>query len=242
MVKSGDMMDAKGALEVFKKTENLPSDTIIFFDVDDTLIRPQSRSFTKSPNMIDEIKANKDRYQNFIEILSNWRLQRKITLMDYDWPIIVAKLKTKFRIYGLTKMDTGSFGNIKSIEDWRYRELKSLGIEFSDDIKLPNITSDTSPVFYKGIFITGSVSKSQTLEKYKTDLKTSTIVMVDDRVDHLEDIQIFCKKESINFVGILYRGHNDAKFDEKLAQFQKEYLIKHAIWLEDREALSLMSK
>ncbi len=33
-------------------------------------------------------------------------------------------------------MNTGEFGSIPSMQDWRYKELKELGIEFLDNEKL----------------------------------------------------------------------------------------------------------
>ena len=33
-------------------------------------------------------------------------------------------------------MNTGEFGNILSMQDWQYKELKELGIEFSDNKEL----------------------------------------------------------------------------------------------------------
>jgi hypothetical protein len=236
-----NIIEARAAEEVFKILEAFPQDTMIFFDVDDTLITPQSTSFRKLPNLIEEIKKDSAKYKNFPEILSNWRLQRKIILLDNNWPKIILKLMEKHRVYALTKMDSGKFGNIESIEDWRYKELKSLKIQFTNDIA--NVTHATGmPVFYKGIFYTGVSSKSSTLEFYHSNLKARRIVLVDDRLDHLEDISSYCMRYSIEFSGILYKGLENIpdEIDPDLSNFQKEYLINHSKWLEDEEARKLM--
>ena len=66
--------------------ENAPTDTSIFFDVDDTFLTPKSKTFRKAPynQMIDRIKENKNNYDNYEEIVSNWRLQRKVILIDEE--------------------------------------------------------------------------------------------------------------------------------------------------------------
>jgi hypothetical protein len=237
-----NIIEAKSAMEVFKIVKIFPKDTIIFLDVDDTLITPKSAACQGFPNsIIDDIKRDKDKYPNFTEILSNWRLQRKIILLDAKWPEIILGLKEKHRVYALTKMDSGGFGNIKSMEDWRYHELKSLQLEFTNNIENKH-DAEGIPVFYKGIFLTGNFSKAATIESYNSQLKTSRIVLVDDRLDHLEDVKQYCKKYSIDFTGIIYKGLENisGQVDLDLAKFQKEYLIKHTKWLEDDEALKII--
>jgi hypothetical protein len=190
------------------------------------------------------IKQNKDNYANYQEIVSNWRLQRKVMLLDKQWPTILNQLKEKFAVYGLTKLDTGKFGNISSMEEWRYEELKGLGIEFSENSEIPSSTSQGSngAVFFKGIFITGELSKSQTLGVYWNIVKGHIVVMIDDRIEHLKDIQKFCEEHSISFIGILFEGLENFREQQGSAVFnlQKEYLIQHAQWLEDEEAMQML--
>jgi hypothetical protein len=236
-------VEAKTASEAVNCLNDIPQGAIIFIDIDDTVITPVSKTFRKTPynKLIDEIKKNKAKYQNYEEIVSNWRLQRKAMLIDENWPAILVQLKEKFAVYGLTKMDVGKFGNIESMEKWRYEELKSLGIEFSNRFNIPDIIINGSS-FYKGLFMTGPNSKSQTIFHYLEYLKTNTIVMLDDREKYLEDIGQFCEKNAMRFVGILFRGLEQFRDtqDPSVALFQKEYLIKYAEWLEDEEAIGMM--
>jgi hypothetical protein len=230
--------------------KNIPANTLIsiFFDVDDTLITPKSKTFKKPPynQMIDRIKENKSNYDNYEEIVSNWRLQRKVILIDEEWVEVINKLKEKFPVYALTQMNTGEFGNILSMQDWRYKELKSLDVEFSDNEKLViyNLGQKDDAIFYKGIFITGNHSKSGTLSKFSEELNASFIVFVDDRTKHVEDVRDYCKKNKIGFLGILFDGLKNLtdEPDPKLAEFQESYLIENAQWLEDDEAYQLMAE
>lgn len=239
---------ASSASEILELIKNIPAEALIFLDVDDTIITPKSVTFRKPPynQMLDRIKANKGNYDNFEEIVSNWRLQRKVILIDEEWVQVLNNLKKDYPVYALTQMNTGECGNIPSMQKWRYEELKSLGIEFSDNKKLAifNSAKKDDAVFYKGIFITGNHSKSGTLAKFSKELQASFIVFVDDRKNHIEDMQNYCEKNNIGFLGILFDGLKNlsGEPDPKLAQFQEQYLIENAEWLEDVEAYKLMAE
>ncbi|MDX2050262.1 MAG: DUF2608 domain-containing protein [Rickettsiaceae bacterium] len=243
-IANGSFITLASANEVLLFLKKLPKDSIIFVDVDDTIITPVSKTFRKEPynKLIDEIKKERSKYENYEEIISNWRLQRKVMLVDQDWPDTLLRLKIKYKVYGLTKMDHGKFGNISSMEKWRYEELKSLNIEFSNNELIPPSVDDSA--FFKGIFFAGSNTKSETLLYYLKYLNASTYVMIDDRPEHLEDIRKFCENNSIKFIGILYKGMDrftDSP-DPDVALFQKKYLIQNAQWIEDDEAKELAAK
>lgn len=242
---NGTFPTAKNSIEVLNYLQDISKNSIIFVDIDDTIITPVSKTFRRAPHnkLIADIKKNKIRYKNFEEIVSNWRLQRKVMLTDSDWSHTILQLKQKHRVYALTKMDTGKFGNIESIEQWRYAELKSLGIEFSDDNIVPQVSRNRAS-FYKGLFMTGYNSKSQTIAHYLQYLKMDTVVIIDDKEENLKDIRKFCKKYSMHFIGILFNGlenFTDVPHPD-VVHFQKQYLIQHARWLEDEEAQTMIKQ
>lgn len=238
------IVTTKTAREVLENIQNIPKDAVIFLDIDDTIITPISKTFRVDPykRLIDDIKQKREQYKNYEIIVSNWRLQRKITLVDNAWPEVINKLKKLHMVYGLTKMDSGQFGNIESMEKWRFNELHSLKIDFSQNKALqkhiiqPAKIKD-NPVFYNGIFITGASSKSQVLKFYNRFF-TNFIVLVDDRLEHLHDIRNYCNENSIGFLGVLFTGVENLPDNPnpKIVQFQKDHLIKNAEWLEDDEA------
>ena len=253
MTPTDHMVCAGTAQEVFNHVQKLPHDTVILLDVDDTLITPVSRTFRSTSkgdvkNLIDEIKANKKEYPDFDAIISSWRLQRQVRLTDPAWPQVLETLKKTYLVYGLTQMNTGKFGEIPSVEQWRYEELKALGLTFSDvpeALKTPKTVESQKelPVFYQGIMMTGSASKAETLQSFSQDLRGSTIVMVDDRQKHLDDIATFCKKEQKNFLGILYQEifTDNRPQDPDVYALQKKMLCERYMWLEDDAALQLIS-
>jgi hypothetical protein len=240
---NNEFIEVKYVDNLFGIISEFSKDSVIFLDVDDTLITPLSTTFRRPPynRLIEEIKNNKEDYFNFMEIVSNWRLQRKAILLDKKWPEIINKLKERFVVYGLTKMDIGRFGNIESMEKWRINELRSFGINFSDNTKIPegNIGGAS---FYHGIFMTGSNTKAQTLDCYLQYFPKQHIVLVDDKVGYLRDVQNFCFEHFIKFTGILFEGLQELSGcpNPDIAAIQKRYLIEKAQWLEDDQAEKLL--
>jgi hypothetical protein len=241
------IIEAKTAKDTFALMQNIPKNATIFLDIDDTIIAPISSSFRihHSKNFIDDMKAHEEDYENIEEILSNWRLQRRIMIIDNDWVDIVNNLKISYPVYGLTKMDSGSFGKISSMEKWREEELRSLGLVFTDnelaqDLKI-DAGYDTNPIFYGGILFVGKASKGEAIRLFDEVLSVKFVVLVDDRLDHLQNVEGFCKKKGIGFLGIHFTGAQflPGTYDSKLSAFQKQYLIEHGKWLEDAEAIAL---
>ena len=237
------IININSAYEILDIAKNLPDNTVFFLDVDDTIITPKSKTFRKAPynKIIDQIKLNKDNIDNYKEILSNWRKQRKIILLDEQWPEVIQKLKDNFLVYALTKIDIGEFGNISSMEDWRYNELKGLDVVFSQQAIDKNYVSNGSS-FYHGILMTGDNSKSNTLNNFNELLSLKSIVMVDDRIEYLRDIENYCNNNEIFFTGIKFDRLsiiNDVQ-EEKVFYLQKKYLLEKKVWLEDEDALGLL--
>jgi hypothetical protein len=165
-------------------------------DIDDTIIYAPNTQLADGMT-IDELKKKRDQYPNYEVLISQWRLTREVKLVDEAWPPFLEQLKTIHVVYGLTQLDTGKVGLIESMEEWRYQELHKMGIIFSQEPAL----------FYKGLLLTGNLSKSQALEGYREDiLKYKQVVFVDDRVAHVQDIESYCAKIGIPCVGILFTG------------------------------------
>lgn len=216
--------------------------TVVCCDVDDTIITPKSSTFRAAPynQIIDRLKDNKERYPNYMDILSNWRTQRVSMLLDEAWPEVLCDLKNDYTVYALTKMDTGPFGSIDSMEQWRYDELKSLGVTFTDS---GDLEREEDASCFHGIFMTGRHQKNETLQRFqKKFAHVHTLVMVDDRVGHLRDVGRFCADYGFEPVLIHYKGLERLvdRPNPKIAAFQEKYLLEHAQWLEDDEALAML--
>ncbi|MBS0272364.1 MAG: DUF2608 domain-containing protein [Proteobacteria bacterium] len=248
MITASTFQDIQAALS------KLHAGSVIFIDVDDTLITPVSKVFRAgSPHrfLIDDLKKNREQYANFETILSHWRLQRKTSLILQEWPELIHILKKNYLVYALTKMETGAIGDIPSMENWRYEELKDKGILFTpsfvETIEKTLIVEPSKPYsasFYKGIFITGSFNKSDVIRVYLKAEKPTQIVLIDDRPEYLEDVMQECVRQSFPFIGILFKGIEQIEGvpDSHVAEFQKRSLFDHAHWFEDEEAERLVSQ
>jgi len=234
--------------EVQKALSKIEENAVIFIDVDDTLITPKSKFFyALSPYrfLIDDLKRDREKYKNFEEILSHWRLQRKTILVSQDWPDLINTLKATYPVYALTKMETGPIGDIPSMEKWRYEELKGKEISFTPlyhgitEATLVSEPSKPYPAsFYKGIFITGSFNKSDVIRAFLKTERPPQIVLIDDRPEYLQDALEECNRQSLPFLGILFKGTELilGEPDREVAELQKQTLLEHAQWLEDEEA------
>lgn len=238
----------EGLLEGDKKS-------LILLDIDDTIITPKSGMFrphSKHYHFIDKIKANINEVPNYAEILSVWRLNRKLELVHRNWPAFVRERKLEGRnIYALTQMRPGKFGSIESMEKWRYEELKSMGVHFPEKFKgednfevLPETAFKEhaglmSPaVFYKGFFMTGGHSKGAVLRYILDNHYPSKIFFVDDREDHVRDVGRVAEEFGIPYMGFVFRAIDlmDAKLSDEVHDFQKKMLLEELRWIEDEEA------
>jgi hypothetical protein len=224
--------------------ENMDKDVIIFVDIDDTIIIPKSSTFAAPPfnKIIDNIKENEEFYPDYAEIISSWRQQRQIMLLDKEWPKFIEMLKKKFKVFALTSLSVSQFGKITSMEKWRHQELTNLGINFSqldlEDVKFKNGAS-----YYKGIFFTGDNTKSKTIDIFKTYLSSNTYMLIDDRSKHIDDLYKYCQDKNLSYVGLHYTGPTKhSKPDPRIHAIQLNYLINKYIWLEDQQALEKINQ
>lgn len=219
-----------------------PGDWFIV-DIDDTLITPQAMMFRPtSPfcTFIDDIK--KSASQDVEKIVSTWRLNRRTMLVEEEWPAILDDLKERgVIVIALTQMDSGTFGDISSMEKWRANELKGLGITFSPFSK-NNVETlieiDRLATLHQGILFTGSHSKADVLisfiKKYGIPPK---ILFFDDRLYQVEALEKCCEEMSIPFEGYHYLAAAQLPYDAKkdYGFLQKQKLLDACQWIEDSQ-------
>ncbi len=225
-----------------------PGDWFIV-DIDDTLITPQAMMFRHSSPFCTFVnKLKKDAAPNLAEIVSTWRLSRKIMLVEQGWPVILETLKTKgVTVIALTSMHTGTFGKISSMEHWRANELKSQGITFSlfatDNIEVL-IDKEEPATLYQGILFTGSHPKADVLKSFIAKYGTpSKIFFFDDRLFQIELLQKLCKDMSIPYKGYHYLAATKLSYEnaKDYGAVQTKALLKSYQWLEDEDAKEMQA-
>lgn len=229
--------------------------TLVVFDVDETLIQPidtyplnvyTSEAVAFLRNFTEQYVAQ-GHTKDDVDYLASIMLQEaQRPLIE---PFIIDEIR-RLQLRGIpviacTAMNTGKFGIVERMEEWRYGYLKSLGFEGSyGDKSTPLNVRINHPVFYHGIIATDFGPKGPAIGAFLDvlDLHPSTIIMFDDNVDYLTSVKDECAQRNIIFKGYNYLGAKEKAWDEPLIRFQIDYLINHKHWLDDDMARALMSE
>jgi len=203
-------------------------DTLVFFDVDDTLLWLPWPTFTWPFrlrvlwNFPEFIHAN--RWEQIQSEL--WR-QANFTLIEPVVVKLIDDLKSRGCIVlGLTSMESGSYGVIASMPEWRYESLAAFGITFTQ--KFGNhvfrnfpLYRENYPMLYKGILCANQQSKGKVLEAFLTqlDVRPKKIVSFDDDPSALQSIQDACAKLHVPATCYQYTGA------EELGKWSSDQMI-----------------
>lgn len=164
------------------------------------------------------------------------------------------------KVLALTSVDTGSYGQITSMETLRINRLKQSGYYFDRswigvkdrllDQFLQNTTDRSSSaqklekkgiVFSKGVVLTNSSPKGGALMAFLhyTNAKPKKIIFIDDLKENLKTVEMEARKNNIQFFGIEYTAAIDARIEPlniKRARIQLDIFKKNHKWLSDKEA------
>jgi len=207
---------------------SISPETLILFDVDDTLIED---------DINDAFLHNVDDVPLSVCILFRlkhpsplvplyWESFRGMVWQRAPWCLIEANIVDLIKqmqqrgcaVLGLTSMESGSYGIITPYPEWRYAMLHGMGIDFSriwPDTKFDNfpIYRCSKPILYKGILCANQQPKGDVLKALLTtyDLHTSHIIFFDDSSKNLQSVGCTCQEMNIPCTLYHYQGaHNHA--------------------------------
>ena len=230
--------------------------TLITFDIDDTLITAQDAfgRIDKLPLLFKILAGYShpslltEKSNEFITSLIFKQASQKLTepiLVD-----VIHDIQSRdCDVIGLTSIESGPWGIIPSIPEWRCDMLASMGINLQDHFNDETFTTlpkfqGQYPKFYKGIIFANQDSKGLALGAFidACSTKPTHVISFDDRLTALHSIAHACKKRNIEFIGYHYVGADlHAKpFRIKRALFQLNHLFTDQIWLTDEHADDLM--
>ena len=236
-------------------------DTLFIFDVDDVLITPSDEDNFKHPyrNQLWELIANKLTLEKREILESSVVYVTKQVLVESRIINIFDYLKLQqIPTMALTAFGTGKFGVITKKEDFRIKELDSVGISFLSltplrgellAIELENtnmIYSDLIckgiPTLKSGIILTAGVDKSVVLEYMFSHYQyyPDTIIFVDDCMRNIVSLKNLCIKLKINFYGLCYRAVYLMPLpviNEHLEKLRFDVLEQECVWLGYSELL-----
>lgn len=248
-VLSGAVVEAPNLDILEQHMEYLDKDSLVVFDVDHTLLVPTDLLFAPSGEQhlahlqkkLQERGIDKDRIWSLIA------LQGKVCLIDPKILNILATLKEKnIKTIALTAIPTGRIGLVPSMEIWRVNQLTSLGIDFGWSFHIDSIVFNEFtgkgciPVYKQGVLASARHPKGQILCAFLKQIgwRPSRVFFVDDRLDFIDSVEEALSRENIEHTSFHYTAATDSKkkFDQQIADFQFEYLLKNDIWLSDDEA------
>ncbi len=147
-------------------------------------------------------------------------------------------------VLGLTSMESGSYGVISSMPQWRANMLKNMGIVFSQNY--PNqmytglpLDRDKYPVLFEGILCTNQQPKGEVLAAFldANNLHPAEIIFFDDSMSNLQSVGHACSQRVIPCTLFLYRGSErfSNTLDSASIIRQIDILMKEHRWVSDQE-------
>jgi hypothetical protein len=219
-------------------------DSLIVFDIDNTLMEPvqsigSDQWFDKRIKKFRDLGC--DERLAFSKTYDEWhKIQTvcDVKLVENDTKEIVDKVKKKFPVIALTTRGFQDSYNTVT-------QLESLGIVFSSK---PYIAEEaffkngsqnvafTGVLFLKGILFTNNAHKGEALFKLLDAFgkKPKSIVFINDKRSHLEQVEESTGKRSVSFIGLRY-GYTDEKvknFNSSLAELSS---INFGGFIKDKE-------
>lgn len=237
---------------------SIDKNSLVLFDVDDTLIVPATvslRSRTKEQhqkqlkkiveNIFTPLSKSEDYYFG-IQAITEIPLLIEPAVVN-----IIQSLQDRgIKTLALTLLGTGSQEQIPFLPEWRSVKLQQVGVDFSkanipDKIftELP-VKNGTYPMLYHGILATNFGSKGTTLGAFLDYMKwkPSQVIFFDDSLKRVNEVaQEMCKR-NIPFIGYHYQGaeYVPGEFDKDITILQFKHLVEYEKWLSDDEARKLI--
>lgn len=239
--------------QIMDAIEQSETETLVVFDVDDVLIKANDQllqlEYQQELNKIIAGLLEKYSPSKIEELSSLAMLQYQTSLVDPQIKEVFHLMnKRKTAFIALTATDTGQFGQIKSMEDWRIQQLNDAGFDFSHSF--PNVAPITftsllskrnpsrHPTYKGGILFSCDVAKGEVLKAFLASLKIrfKHIIFIDDIRKNLDSVAHFCQEASLSYQGFEYNASQPSlPFNKQRAMRQIHILIEQGKWMSDAE-------
>lgn len=234
-------------LQNFMKEE----DSLVVFDIDNTLMEPvqtigSDQWFDRRMKKLSE--GGSSSREVLLKVYDEWhKIQTvcEVKLVENDTKKVFDGIKEKYNVIALTTRGFQSAYNTLT-------QLEGLGIVFdnkpyiAEEIFFQNGNeSGVYPgvLFFKGILFTNNTHKGEALFKLleKFNKKPKTIIFINDKRSHLDQVEESSNKRNVSFVGLRY-GFTDEKvkkFDPNLANMSK---IDFGSFIKEKEKEAAIKK
>jgi hypothetical protein len=233
--------------------DNLSPQTLVVLDVDWTLITPSDRILQPYtiPSIEQLMKQAVEKTQRVWNKQINSKLyqQRKAQLLDKNILNCLKKIRgSQSKAVALTALQTGAYGSIASLEDWRCQELQSLGVDFRSLCPLKNHHKfhslahyDQIPVLQQGILFSAYTPKGEVLASFldyvesKKGWRPHKVIFIDDNASFIASVATSMRQRGIPFQGyhILHSPQILSKQEISIALKQLTYFLQKGKWLSD---------
>lgn len=251
--------------EVKHDFQDADKQTLVVFDVDETLLMPvdalwqQGRiweaDICKQLPVNDSVKnILKDVRQDDLTVFSNRMLHTQFKRVESNVDVLIKSLQARhIKVIALTNFGPGAFGTIPSLKEWRWAQLSEHKINF--EMSFPGLTltfPDFQPIqsghpeFYKGILFAANNPKGKVLSAFLDQIayKPTKIIFIDDKEKYLVSAQEEIAKKGVDFKGFLYSGaHKMASLiDPAIVEFQLKQWKECNEYVCDAQALARQKK
>ncbi len=227
------------------------SQTLLLFDVGDVLLIPEGALLQ------GEVKAEREKLRKeFLasqgeerhrQLWSRILINEKRRLVEQQTPFVIKKLQSNgVKVMALTALQTGPFGDIENMEDWRLAHLAAYDIHFTQDfVAAEHFVLDElrqegfSPVYKRGALFTYKQPKGQALTAFlnRIDWRPQHIAFVDDKMPNIEDVAAAAEALMIPFTGLHYQVAQKLTkpLDEVITVKRIKHLVDQGVWLREDE-------
>ncbi len=237
-------------------SRNLDGRTLVLFDVDYTLLSPKDISLKP---------CGKGFRRKFLHVLDPKRreylqsilaLESEEELMDCSFPSMIQRMqKDNIHVIGLTALETGEYGKIDHLEDWRIKQLKKFNIDFSSAFYNynPIVLSESKPynghypLFKNGVLFTNRQPKGKVLVAFmkRVGWMPNKILFIDDSMEQLKSVESAAQALGVEFIGFHYIAAAEivsSEFDQAIGEFQFKNLVEKEHWFPEAEVKVILEK
>ncbi len=241
--------------------ETIDQQSLVLFDVDETLLVPKdlilnrnvreifnkyARETVENPEIVPPGKYD-DKY--FLgQVLSKIEYE----VVDLKILEIIRFLQSRnIKTIAFTKMPVGPLGIIPSMEDWRIAHLKKHHFDFSaafpqlQEMRINVLSTGIPSLFKKGMLCANNQDKGPVFIAFLEAIqwRPSKVIFIDNRLDYLKSVETALEVTGIEFVGFHYKEVENRPHivNEHIAKFQLLHLAQTGEWLSDQEATASLS-
>lgn len=239
--------------------ESADQDTLVVFDVDRTLVIMGDQSLKGGKSGLKKRLRTYPRYNELSQheqeiLMSIVMLNASHDIIEIESLDLIRQLQNRnVKAIFCTTLETGAFGIIPDVAQWRVDSLNHLGLNFGAAFpELPYLEffpgEKNSPVFKEGALISGKRDKGEALRLFfeRINWTPKKIILIDDLLPQIESICNEFKDSPIDIEAFHYNYIVEflveQELDEPLVDFQMRALLFDHTWFTDEEAQKLINQ